>query len=35
MYFQPSASPHSCSQADTSKKPVPDDAGCGITIWPL
>ncbi len=23
------------SQAFTSKKPVPDDAGLGITIWPL
>src|SRR6202158_1960677 len=35
MNFQPSASPHSCSQAVTSKKPVPDDAGFGITILPL
>ena len=32
MNFQPSASPHSCSQADTSKKPVPLEAGCGMTI---
>ena len=39
MYFQPpplpSSSPQSVSQAVTSKKPVPEDAGFGITIWPL
>ena len=35
MNFQPSASPNICSQAVTSKKPVPDEAGCGITTWPL
>ena len=26
---------YGASQALTSKKPVPDDAGLGITIWPL
>ena len=39
MNFQPPplplSSPHSASQAVTSKKPVPDEAGLGITIWPL
>src|SRR6202008_1698269 len=35
MNFQPSASPHICSQPATSRKPVPDDAGFGITILPL
>src|SRR5215471_20559078 len=35
MYFQPSASPHICSQPATSRKPVPEEAGFGITILPL
>src|SRR5262245_48074075 len=39
MYFQPSPlpslSPHRLSHAVTSKKPVPELAGLGITIWPL
>jgi hypothetical protein len=35
MNFHPSASPHSCSHAVTSKNPVPLEAGCGMTIWPL
>src|SRR5439155_24132366 len=35
MYFQPSASPKSWSQLDTSRNPVPDEAGCGMTTWPL
>ena len=35
MNFQPSASPHICSQPATSRKPVPDEAGLGITILPL
>ena len=35
MNFQPSASPHICSQPATSRKPVPEDAGFGITILPL
>src|SRR5262245_64023181 len=35
MYFQPSASPKSWSQLDTSRNPVPDEAGFGITIVPL
>ena len=35
MYFQPSASPKSWSQLDTSRKPVPEDAGFGITTCPL
>src|SRR5215467_14541666 len=35
MYFHPSASPNSWSQLDTSRKPVPDEAGFGITIAPL
>jgi len=39
MYFQPPPSPPSspniCSQASTLKKPVPDEAGLGMTIWPL
>jgi hypothetical protein len=35
MYFQPSVSPKSCSQLLTSRKPVPDEAGFGITIVPL
>ena len=35
MNFQPSASPKSWSQLDTSRNPVPDEAGFGITIVPL
>src|SRR5262245_11583470 len=35
MYSQPPFSPQSVSHAVTSKKPVPDDAGLGITTWPL
>src|SRR6185503_21028738 len=39
MYFQPPplplSSPQSVSQALTSKNPVPDEAGFGITICPL
>jgi hypothetical protein len=35
MYFQPSSSPNICSQLDTSRKPVPDEFGLGITIMPL
>jgi hypothetical protein len=35
MYFQPLASPMVCSQAVTSKKPVPEEAGLGIVTWPL
>src|SRR3954470_11380967 len=39
MYFQPpplpASSPHIVSQAVTSKKPVPEEAGFGITIRPL
>src|SRR5215470_5018490 len=35
MNFQASASPHICSQPATSRKPVPEDAGFGITILPL
>ena len=39
MYFQPPplplSSPHSVSQALTSKKPVPDEAGLGITMESL
>src|SRR6185436_12800715 len=35
MYFQPSFSPKSCSQAVTSKNPVPLDAGFGMVICPL
>ena len=35
MNFHPSASPHICSHAVTSRKPVPLEAGCGITILPL
>ena len=31
----PSLSPNKVSQAVTSKKPVPLEAGLGITIWPL
>src|SRR5438045_1349023 len=34
MNFQASASPHICSQPATSRKPVPEDAGFGITILP-
>src|SRR5262245_20803958 len=35
MYFQPSASPNSWSHLDTSRNPVPDEEGFGITIVPL
>ena len=35
MYFQPFASPMVCSHAETSKNPVPLDAGLGIVICPL
>src|SRR5438552_2351601 len=35
MYFQPSVSPKSCSQLVTSRNPVPEEAGFGITIVPL
>ena len=35
MYFHPSASPKSWSQLETSRKPVPDEAGFGMTICPL
>ena len=35
MYFQPSASPNICSQLETSRKPVPDEFGFGMTIMPL
>src|SRR5687767_12300109 len=39
MNFQPSPlpslSPHRLSHAVTSKKPVPELAGLGITTWPL
>ena len=35
MNFHASASPHICSHAVTSRKPVPLEAGCGITILPL
>src|SRR2546429_3990261 len=35
MNFQASASPHICSQPATSRNPVPDDAGLGMTILPL
>jgi len=31
----PLSSPNSVSQAVTSKKPVPDETGLGITITPL
>ncbi|CFN79536.1 Uncharacterised protein [Bordetella pertussis] len=34
MNAQPFSSPNICSQALTSKKPVPEDAGLGITILP-
>ncbi len=34
MYCQPFCSPIICSQALTSRKPVPDEAGCGITTLP-
>ena len=32
---QPCFSPKVCNQALTSRKPVPDEAGLGITILPL
>ena len=35
MYFQPSTSPKPCSHAETCRKPVPDEAGFGMTIVPL
>src|SRR2546428_13109567 len=35
MNFHASASPHICNQPATSRKPVPDEAGLGITILPL
>src|SRR5437764_15262005 len=35
MNFQASASPHICNQPATSRKPVPEDAGFGITTLPL
>src|SRR5260221_6452701 len=35
MYSQPPFSPHSVSHAVTSKNPVPEDAGLGMTTWPL
>ena len=35
LYAQPSCSQNICNQALTSKNPVPDDAGFGITILPL
>src|SRR4029079_19298620 len=35
MYSQPPFSPHSVSHAVTSKKPVPEEAGFGITTCPL
>src|SRR6266542_6506351 len=34
MYFQASASPHICNQPATSRYPVPDDAGLGMTTLP-
>ncbi len=34
-YFQPSASPIRCSTETTDRYPVPEDAGFGITTWPL
>ena len=35
MNFHASASPHIWIQPLTSRKPVPDDAGFGMTILPL
>src|SRR6185436_2289060 len=35
MYSQPPFSPQSVNHAVTSKNPVPEDAGLGITTWPL
>ena len=35
MNAQASFSPNICSQAETSRKPVPDEFGFGITTWPL
>src|SRR2546426_645811 len=35
MNFHASASPHICNQPATSRKPVPDEAGLGITILPF
>ena len=34
-YFQPSASPMRCRIDATERYPVPDEAGFGITTWPL
>jgi hypothetical protein len=35
MNFQALASPMVCSQPETSRKPVPLEAGLGIVTWPL
>ncbi|MNT72042.1 hypothetical protein D3C72_2106030 [compost metagenome] len=35
MKAQAFSSPHICIQPETSRKPVPDEAGFGMTIWPL
>src|SRR4026209_889808 len=35
MYFQPAASPLRCRMDSTERYPVPEEAGFGITTWPL